>query len=76
MSRKESINSSIDMLKKLIMAIMTALFGIFSYIVINIETITTLQTIGILVGVLGLLISGGIFVKFLLKLHKELEEIE
>ena len=58
MAQKERIKLEIDVLKALILAFLTAIFGIFGYALINYAKIDILQGIG---GFVGLII---IFIVF------------
>lgn len=73
MSKKERVKYTLDFAKALIFALLTALFGIFAFIVIHINTINTFQKIASLVGV----ISIAVFFYFLIKyISKKLDELE
>lgn len=51
MSQKERIKLEIDVLKALILAFLTALFGIFGYCVLNYSNIDWIQALFIALGV-------------------------
>lgn len=52
MSKKEKIRLEIDILKALILAFLTAIFGIFGYSVLNYSRIDWIQGIFIALGVI------------------------
>lgn len=72
MSRKEKIKAGIDILKSVILALMASIFGMFSFIVINIKTITILQVILTLFGLLIVTLVFIFLIKILFKLLNDL----
>lgn len=52
MSRKERVKTTIDFIKGGVFALLTALFGIFAFVVIHIETINALQVGACVFGVI------------------------
>lgn len=76
MSIKEKTKILIDFIKTAIFALLTALFGIFAWIVINIKSIILLQAITIIIGIIFIFIAFYILIKYLIKLLKDLENME
>lgn len=73
MSRKERVKTTIDILKAIILALMTALFGIFGYIVVHLYSLKLMQVLMIVGGVVILAIFFYLAIKYLKKLLDELE---
>lgn len=75
MSKKERIKVMLDMLKAVIIAFLTALFGLFGYAVIHYENLDMIRAIGVAFGaiilIIFLIISIILFFKELDKLEKE-----
>lgn len=76
MSKKESVKAMLDMLKALILACLTALFGVFGYSVINYDNLTWVIGIFVTIGVVILVTLLYIFVKQFFKYLDELEKME
>ncbi|MDO7253899.1 hypothetical protein [Helicobacter cappadocius] len=76
MSKKDQTKTMIDILKAVMLALMTALFGIFVFTVMNYQKIDMIQGIGIGVGALVLLLFLIIVVAFLAKEIKKLGDME
>lgn len=76
MSQKERIKLEIDILKALILAFLTAIFGIFSYALINYANINLLQGIGGFIGLIIIFIALYFVVKRIIKNLKQIEELE
>lgn len=76
MSRKERVKTTIDFIKSGVFALLTALFGIFAYIVINIDTINIFQAIACIIGIVIIMIIFFFLIKYLKKNLDELEELE
>lgn len=73
MSRKERVKTTIDILKAVILALMTALFGIFGYIVVHLYSLKLMQVLMIVCGVVILAVFFYLAIKYLKKLLDELE---
>lgn len=73
MSRKERVKTTIDILKAVILALMTALFGIFGYIVVHLYSLKLMQVLIIVCGVVILAVFFYLAIKYLKKLLDELE---
>ena len=76
MSQKERIKLEIDILKALILAFLTAIFGIFGYTLINYAKIDILQGIGGFVGLIIIFVALYFVVKRIIKNLKQIEELE
>lgn len=76
MSRKERIKFTLDFVKGLMFALLTALFGIFAFIVIHIDTINLFQGIASAIGILIIAISFFFLIRYLVKKLDELEKLE
>lgn len=76
MSRKGRVKFSLKLTKSLILAFLTALFGIFAFIVINIETINKFQIIGSIIGIVIIFICLLLLVRYLLQKLNELEKMK
>lgn len=76
MSRKERIKFTLEFVKGFIFALLTALFGIFAFVVINIETINTFQAITSIAGVILIAVFFYFLIRYLVKKLDELEELE
>ncbi|KPH51813.1 hypothetical protein [Helicobacter pullorum] len=74
MSQKEKIKALIDFYKAIIVAFMTALFGVLSYTFINYKNYTIHDTIIILLCIFGLLSTLIVLVKLFLKEINKLEK--
>lgn len=76
MSKKERIKTEIDVLKALILAFLTAIFGVFGFALMNYQTINLLQGIGIALGVLFLFGVLYVLAKRVIANLVQLEEME
>lgn len=76
MSKKEKNKVILDFIKTALFALLTALFGIFAFLVVNIEKIILVQAIASAVGILIIAGCAYYLFKYLLKLLKELEEMQ
>lgn len=76
MSQKEQVKATIDILKAVILALMTALFGIFGYIVVHLYSLKFMQIIMIVGGIAILAIFFYLAIKYLKKLLDKLGEME
>lgn len=56
MSRKERVKTMLDMLKAIIIAFLTALFGLFGYAVINYEKLDMIRALGVGFGAIVLIV--------------------
>ena len=75
MSVKERVKFSLDLTKSFLFALLTALFGIIAFVVINIETISTFQVIASIVGAVVIVIIFVFAMRYLLKKLDELEKL-
>lgn len=75
MSKKERTKFSLDLTKSFIFALLTALFGIIAFVVININTINTFQIIASAVGAVVIVVIFFFAIKYLLKKLDELEQL-
>lgn len=76
MSKKEEIKIKIDIIKSIILALMTAVFGIFAFIVINIETINAFQAFACVLGIIIVAVFLWILVRHLLKNLKTIRKMK
>ncbi|MBS4275585.1 hypothetical protein [Campylobacter vulpis] len=76
MSRKERVKYSLDFAKSLIFALLTALFGIFAFIVINVSTINTMQITASLLGIIIIALFFYFLIRYMIKALKELERLD
>ncbi|MGX2981927.1 hypothetical protein [Helicobacter sp. 23-1045] len=76
MSKKEEIKIKIDIMKGIMFALLTALFGIFAFVVVNIESINTFQAVACVLGVIAIAIFFWILIRYLLKNLKKLRKIK
>lgn len=76
MSRKEKIKFALELSKSLMMAFLTGLFGVLAYVVVNIHTISLLQLLISLGGILAIIVFFYFLVKYIIKKLKELEKLE
>ncbi|EDP7907515.1 hypothetical protein CHLV4142_10370 [Campylobacter helveticus] len=76
MSKKERVKFTLDFAKALVFALLTALFGIFAFVVIHIDTINTFQKIASLVGVVLIVIFFYFLIKYISKKLDELERLD
>ena len=67
---------SLKLTKNLILAFLTALFGIFAFIVINIDTINGLQIIASICGIVIIAIFLFLLLRYLLLKLDELEKMK
>lgn len=75
MSKKERTKFSLKLTKSLILAFLTALFGIFAFIVININTINALQIVGAISGIVVIFVCLFLLIHYLLQKLDELEKM-
>ncbi len=75
MSKKEKVKVTIDFIKGAVFALLTALFGIFAFVVVNIESINKFQIIACVVGVVLIAIFFWILLRKLAKNLNELEDL-
>ena len=76
MSKKERVKFSLKLTKSLILAFLTALFGIFAFIVINIDTINGFQIIASVSGIVVITIFFLLLIRYLLLKLDELEKMK
>lgn len=76
MSKKERVKFSLKLTKSLILAFLTALFGIFAFIVINIDTINGFQIIASVSGIVVITIFFLLLIRYLLRKLDELEKMK
>lgn len=73
MSRKDRIKAKLDLLKLLIVAFLTALFGVVSFTALNYKNFDLLLTVLVLLGTFSLIIALAYFVK---DFNRHLDELE
>lgn len=73
MSRKERVKTMLDMLKAIIIAFLTALFGLFGYAVINYEKLDMVRALGVVFGAIVLI---AFLILSITLFFKELDELE
>lgn len=75
MSKKEKIKAKLDLFKTLIVTLLTALFGILGYAVLNYQNFTKVISVAVAIGIfvllLGLILLAKQFSIELDKLEKE-----
>ncbi len=76
MAQKERIKLEIDVLKALMLAFLTAIFGIFGYCVLNYSRIDWIQAIFIALGITASFIVLYALTKRIHKILKQIEELE
>ena len=76
MAQKERIKLEIDVLKALMLAFLTAIFGIFGYCVLNYSRIDWIQAIFIALGITASFIVLYALTKRIYKILKQIEELE
>lgn len=76
MSQKEQVKATIDILKAVILALMTALFGIFGYIVVHLYSLKLMQVAMIVCGIVILAMFFYLAIKYLKKLLDKLGEMD
>lgn len=76
MSKKEKNKIIIDFIKTAIFALLTALFGIFAWVVINLKSIYLIQAIAVIIGVIVIFICFYFLIKYLIKFLDELEKMK
>lgn len=77
MSKKENIKSHIDTLRVMLVAFITAIFGIFGYVIIHIdEGFSKIQTICGVVALILLCVCLTLTIRQYLKLSKKLEKMK
>lgn len=76
MAQKERIKLEIDVLKALMLAFLTAIFGIFGYCVLNYSRIDWIQAIFIALGITTSFIVLYALTKRIYKILKQIEELE
>jgi len=75
MSKLEKIKTQIDFLKSILFTLIVSLFGMASYLVVNIENISILQIIITIIGIVVDLILLFVAIKYTLKKIDELEDL-
>ncbi|SPT70079.1 hypothetical protein [Anaerobiospirillum thomasii] len=75
MSAKERINMLIDVIKSLLTLLITALFAVIGYAVINYKTFDFYQSLMVGLGVFLLLFSVILFVYVIIKYINKLEDL-
>lgn len=76
MAQKERIKLEVDILKALMLAFLTAIFGIFGYCVLNYSRIDWIQAIFIALGITASFIVLYALTKRIYKILKQIEELE
>ena len=75
MSVKEQVKTTIDLIKTAFFSLLTALFGIFAFVVVNFNTINTMQMIICGIGASLVIIIFAILLYYLVKNVKKLGDI-
>lgn len=75
-SKKEQVKTILDFIKVTMLALLTALFSIFAFVVVNIENINTIQVAFSAVGIVFIAIALYFLVRYLIKKLNELGEME
>jgi len=75
MSKLEKTKAFIDVLKPIIVTFIIGLFGMFSYVVINIEVIDTTQFAIIIYGIFFNILILSILIRIIFKKINELENL-
>jgi len=75
MSKLEKIKTQIDFLKSILFTLVVSLFGMLSYIVVNLEKISFGQAIITIIGIVIDIILLFIAIKYTLKKIDELEDL-
>lgn len=73
MSKKDRVKTMLDFLKAVIIALLTALFGVFGYAIINYESLDLVRSIGVGVAVVCLVVFLALC---LILFFKELDKLE
>lgn len=76
MSKKEKVKTTIDIIKGGVFALLSALFGIFAFIVINVTTINVFQVVACVFGIVIIIIFLWILIRYLLKNLKKLGKMK
>ena len=76
MSQKERIKAEIDILKALIIAFLTAIFGMFGWALIHYESMKLLQGVGVFLGVCVIVVFIYLVSKRIIKNLDTLERLE
>lgn len=76
MSKKERVKTNIDILKALLLTLLSAIFAVFAYCVINYKNIDIIQGISIALGIIFLALALFFIVKKMLKNLDFLEEFQ
>ncbi|MCI5969434.1 hypothetical protein [Helicobacter sp.] len=76
MSKKDKIKLEVDFLKALLLAFLTAIFGIFGYSVINYNEIDLIRGIFITLGIVLTCVAISLLLKRVYKILKEIEELK
>lgn len=76
MSRKEQVKITIDLIKTGFFSLLTALFGIFAFLVVNFDKISRFQLIVCGIGAFLLIVIFAILLYYLVKNVKKLGEME
>lgn len=75
MSRKEEILAILDGIKTLVVAFLSALFGVLGYSVINYEKLATAQAIVIALATVFLLVIVSILLRVYMKKARQLRDL-
>lgn len=76
MSKKDRTKFSLNFAKGLVFALLTALFGIFAFVVIHIEELTRFQMIASVIGIVIIAVFFYFLIKFIAKELKKLEKMK
>lgn len=73
MSKKERVKTMLDFLKAIIIAFLTALFGVFGYAIVNYERLDLVRSLGVGLGAVVLIGCLGVA---MVAFFKELNKLE
>ena len=73
---KEQVKTTIDLIKTAFFSLLTALFGIFAFVVVSFDTINTMQMIICGIGVSLVIIIFAILLYYIVKNVKKLGDME
>ncbi|GAD19355.1 hypothetical protein [Helicobacter fennelliae] len=76
MGKKERIKFTLDIVKGLIFAFLTALFGIFAFVVIRIDTLNKFQAVASVIGIAVIVFFFYFLIRYLIQKFDELEDLE
>ncbi len=74
MSRKERNKIILDFIKALVIALLSAIFGIFGFLVINLSSVELMQVVFALIGAFVVILAIVLIIKYAFVLLKEIEK--